>query len=178
MNYFDISLSLILLWSFYKGLSNGLIRELASLAALVLGVYGAIRFSTQTKEFFSPFLAQYGLLDEEITVIIAFSITFLIILFLVNLIGFFVNKIVKIVALGFLNKVLGGGFRLIKTTTLISIIIFIINTLDSSLGIIPETHKNESIFYYKSVEITSQLLKKTGQSEFFFNNNKKIKKRD
>ena len=44
MNYIDIILGILLLLSAIGGFKKGLIVELASLAALILGIWGAIEF--------------------------------------------------------------------------------------------------------------------------------------
>ena len=45
MNTLDIILAVILIFGFVRGLSRGLFVEVASLLALILGIYGAIHFS-------------------------------------------------------------------------------------------------------------------------------------
>ena len=44
MNYLDIILAIPLLWGLYKGISKGIVKELAALIALA-GVYGAVHFA-------------------------------------------------------------------------------------------------------------------------------------
>ena len=51
MNYIDIVIGLLLLFAAIGGLRKGLISELASLAALILGIWGAIEFSYITSDF-------------------------------------------------------------------------------------------------------------------------------
>ena len=51
MNWLDIVLAIPLLWFMYKGFRNGLIIELASLAALILGIYVALHFSFYVKDY-------------------------------------------------------------------------------------------------------------------------------
>ena len=48
LNYFDVMAMILLLWSAYRGITKGFLIMAASLAALVLGVWGAIRFSDLT----------------------------------------------------------------------------------------------------------------------------------
>jgi len=45
MSFLDIILGLLLAYGLYKGLKNGLFVELASLVALIAGIFGAIHFS-------------------------------------------------------------------------------------------------------------------------------------
>ena len=51
MNFIDIVLGVLLLYGLYKGVKNGLFVELASLAALIAGIYGAIHFSYLTADY-------------------------------------------------------------------------------------------------------------------------------
>ena len=45
MNIFDIIIAALLLFGFVRGVMKGLFVEVASLVALIAGVYGAIHFS-------------------------------------------------------------------------------------------------------------------------------------
>ena len=45
MGILDIVLGLLLIYGLYKGLKNGLFVEIASIIALIAGLYGAIHFS-------------------------------------------------------------------------------------------------------------------------------------
>jgi membrane protein required for colicin V production len=44
VSFIDIVLGLLLLYGLFKGVQNGLLVELASILALVAGLYGAIHF--------------------------------------------------------------------------------------------------------------------------------------
>jgi membrane protein required for colicin V production len=83
MNTFDIIISALLLFGFIRGLFKGLFVEVASLVALIAGVYGAIHFSY----FVGDFLANSVEWDEKFVTIISFSITFAIIVLVIALIG-------------------------------------------------------------------------------------------
>ena len=45
MNVFDIIIASLLLFGFVRGIMKGLFLEVASLVALIAGVYGSIHFS-------------------------------------------------------------------------------------------------------------------------------------
>ena len=45
MNIFDIVIAALLIFGFVRGVMKGLFVEVASLVALIAGVYGAIHFS-------------------------------------------------------------------------------------------------------------------------------------
>lgn len=143
MNYIDIILGLLLLFSAINGFRNGLIAEMASLAALVLGVWGAIEFSDVTAEFL---IDNFNLKSSHLN-IISFIVTFVVIVILVHIVGNVVNKLVDVAMLGFLNKLAGLLFGILKSALILSIILVIFDKINSDIDIIPEKAKEESRLY-------------------------------
>ena len=60
MSFIDIVLGLLLIYGLFKGIKNGLLVEIASIIALIGGLYGAIHFSYITGDY----LAMLGLLNK------------------------------------------------------------------------------------------------------------------
>ncbi len=143
MNYIDLILLIFLLWSAYRGFRNGLIIEVASLAALILGIFGAIKFSYMT----SDFLVEKFEMTTQYLPLISFAITFVIIVVVVHLLAKALDKLVKAVALGFINRILGVLFGVIKTAFILSIILVILNTIDRKTHFLPEEKIEESLLY-------------------------------
>lgn len=143
MNYFDIIFIVLLAWSAYKGYLKGLIYQAASLAALLLGIFGAIKFSDVTSTFLRVKLD----VTSEYLPIIAFAITFVLIVILVHFIGKLVEKLVKAVALGMANKILGIAFGLLKSAFIISVILTGINAINKNTQLIPEEQIEKSLLY-------------------------------
>ena len=73
MSIIDIVLGALLLFGLIRGAMKGLFVEVASLVALVLGVYGAIHFSG----FAAELLESKVDWSEKTINIVAFAITFL-----------------------------------------------------------------------------------------------------
>jgi len=136
MNIFDIILLIPLIWFAYKGFVNGLAIELASLLALILGIFISYRFSV--------FVGDKIGLDGKYAGILAFIITFIAVVVLVHLLGKVVDKAFSLVSLGFINKLAGIVFGILKIALILSIILYFINTLDSKRLIISEKTRNES----------------------------------
>ena len=143
MNYIDLILLILLLWSAYRGFKNGLIIEAASLAALILGIFGAIRFSGLTADIL---VTKFGWETQYLS-LIAFAITFVIIVILVHLLAHAIDKLVKAIALGFINRILGILFGILKTAFILSIILVILNTIDRKTHFLPEDKIDESLLY-------------------------------
>ena len=91
MNYLDVIIGLILLLFAYKGLKKGLIVEAFSLAAFLIGIYGAMYLSDITAKGLAKIIDA----PQEIMTIIAFIITFIIIAILVTFICKLISKIVE-----------------------------------------------------------------------------------
>ena len=143
MNYLDIILAVPLLWGLYKGISKGIIKELATLIALIAGIYGAVHFADNI----NPYLKEQFTIESSFLPIVSFAITFIIIVLAVKLIGFIIDKVVKAVALGIISRILGGVFGVLKTAFILSALLLIINTFDYYLKLIPIEQKKQSVLY-------------------------------
>lgn len=143
MNYIDIVLGLLLVFSAISGFRKGLVVELASLAALVLGIWGAIEFSYVTSEF----LVENFDMQTKYLNIISFILTFVVIVILVHVIGSVVNKLVETVMLGFINKLAGLAFGILRAALILSIILVVFDKIDEDVQILSPEAKSESRLY-------------------------------
>ena len=143
MNYLDIILVIPLLWGLYKGISRGIVKELATLVALIAGIYGAVHFADNIH----PYLKEQFAIESSFLPIISFAVTFIVIVLAVKLIGFIVDKILKAVALGIISRLLGGVFGVLKTAFILSALLLIINTFDYYIKLIPVEQKKQSVLY-------------------------------
>ena len=100
MSIIDIILAALLLFGFIRGLFKGLFVEIASLLALVLGIYGAIHFSN----YAATFLQAKVDWDEQAINVTAFAITFVVIVLAIALAGKALTKLANFAALGILNN--------------------------------------------------------------------------
>lgn len=149
MSFLDIVIGILLVWGLYKGLKNGLFVEVASLVALIAGLYGAIHFSYIAGDY----LAEKFDWSEQYLKIAAFLITFFVIIIVVNLAGKFLTKIADFAMLGLLNKVAGGLFGMLKVAIILGALLIFFERLTSSFDIINEETKQESVFYEPIKEI-------------------------
>ena len=143
MNYLDIIILAIVAWSLIRGFKNGLFVEIASVAALVLGIWGSIRFSgyTQLK------LIEWFDMQGQYLGVIAFIVTFILIVVAVHFLANALDKLLKAVALGFVVRLLGMLFAVIKSVLIMSIVLVLLNTIDRNSKLISQKNKEESILY-------------------------------
>lgn len=143
MNYFDIIILIPLLWFGYRGFKKGLIIELASFVALILGIYCALQFSGITASLISPLFGS----ETRYMPVIAFALTFVIVVILVHLVAKIADKLAKAIALGFLVRILGVVFGVLKIVFIISIILNLLNRFDIESTIITKDFRNGSVLY-------------------------------
>ena len=115
----------------------------ASLAALVLGIFGAIKL----RSVFASLLDSVFNISPDYINVIAFSVAFVSIVVLVNLVAFLVDKLIKAVALSFVNRLLGMGFGLLLTAFVISMILWPVNQINAERQIIKPERIEGSILY-------------------------------
>ncbi len=141
MNYFDIIVGGLLLLALLKGFKKGLVIELATLAALVLGIWGAVEFSGITEQYLSQHI------NSDHIGLIAFFVTFILIVIGVHIIAKMLDKLVSAVALGLINRILGAAFSVLKYAFIISVLLAVFNSFDKNFNIIPDKQKESSILY-------------------------------
>lgn len=143
MNYIDIILLIIIVLSAFGGFKNGLVTELASLAALILGIWGAIHFSDIT----TGLLIKYFDLQSGHLNIISFGVTFIVIVILVHIVGNVVSNMVDTGMLGATNKLGGMVFGVLRSILFLSIVLMVFDRIDRDVEILPEDVKAKSRMY-------------------------------
>ena len=143
MTLIDIILGSLLLFGLIRGFMKGLFVEVASLVALIAGVYGAIHFSTFAAELLDSKLDW----DEKYINIVAFAVTFVIIVLVIALAGKALTKLANFAALGILNKLLGGVFGALKIGLILSVLLIVFNNMNNTIPFADEEDLKESILF-------------------------------
>lgn len=134
MTYIDIVILFIILVSCGFGLYKGFVREVLGLTALVLAFviafysyssgYPQVWLPVGTTDYsFSIFDINIGGYDVAATVI--FVLVFLLVLLLGRLLSNFLGQMVSASPLNLFNRLLGGGFGLLRGTVIIIALIML-----------------------------------------------------
>ncbi len=143
MGFLDLILGLLLLWGLFRGVKNGFLVELASIIALIAGLYGAFHFSYLAADF----LHDRWQWDEKYMNLLAFLITFILIVIAVNIIGKLLTKIADIVMLGLLNKLAGGIFGAFKVAVILGAFLVFFDRVNTRFEFLGESAKKDSVLY-------------------------------
>ena len=156
MNFLDIILIIPIIWLAYKGFRKGLIIELTSLLALILGVYISYYFSNYTADF----LRDMFNVGKKYMSILSFAVTFIVVVIAVFAIGKMLEKFIDIILLGFINKIAGSFFGILKAVFVFSVIIYIINGFDHNHNIISNKLRDNSLLYNPISSVAEIILPK------------------
>ncbi|TXE16312.1 CvpA family protein [Psychroserpens burtonensis] len=143
MAVIDIILGALLLFGLIRGVMKGLFVEVASLVALIAGVYGAIHFS----DFAAKFLDSKLDWEEKYINIVAFAVTFTIIVLIIALAGKALTKLADFAALGILNKLAGGVFGALKFGLILSILFIVFDNMNNTIPFTDKQELEDSILY-------------------------------
>jgi membrane protein required for colicin V production len=102
MNWLDIVIIIFLAVSVISGIMSGFIKTLFSLVGLIVGVVLAGRFYISLAERLT-FIS-----DENTAKIVAFILIFAVVSIIAAILGVIFTKIVSAMALGWINRLLGG----------------------------------------------------------------------
>lgn len=143
MSVLDIILAALILFGLVRGLMKGFFVEIASVVALVAGVYGAIHFSN----YAATFIDENSQWDEKTVNILAFAVTFVIIVLVIALAGKALTKLADFAALGILNKLLGALFGALKVAVILSVVLIVFDSLNRAIPFTDEKTIEDSVLY-------------------------------
>ena len=153
MELVDIILGGLLAYGFVKGLWKGLFAELASVVALLLGMFIAVKFSGLVGTMFEGHLG-----NPKYASITAFLLTFIGVVVGVILLAKVFTKIADFSGLGLLNRILGGFFGLVKMALIVSVALNFFLKLNSNNTFASQQTLEESMFFNPVLSISTYIF--------------------
>ena len=150
MSFIDIVFTALLGYALFTGLKNGLFVEIASFGSLIIGIFVAIKFSHMVRLTLEDTIKT----NPKYIEIIAFAITFLIVVVGIHLLAKVFTSIFSFAYLGWLNKLGGAVFSLLKTILMLSVVISLFQKININHILVKEETLNNSIFYNPIQEVS------------------------
>ena len=150
MSFIDIVFTALLGYALYNGLKNGFFVELASFGSLIIGIFVAIKFSHIVRFSIEDLIK----INPKYIEIVAFAITFLLVVVGIHLLAKFFTSILSLAYLGWLNKLGGAVFSLLKTVLMLSVVISLFQKININHILVKEETLNNSIFYNPIQEVS------------------------
>lgn len=154
MTILDILLLIPLGWLVFLGWRKGVIREAATLAGIVAGIWAAVNLSKLVANLLG--------LTGTSAILIAFFITFVGALVLTYLLGRSIERLVKSAHLSLANKIGGATLGMAKALCILAVILNGIVLLDKNEELINRETREKSLLYtpvYKTGNLLISSLK-------------------
>ncbi len=134
MYILDIIIIVLLASAAIFGAMKGIIRQVFGLLALFLGVYCAFKFSSWAAHYIAMWLHT----GEQLTRILAFSVTFIAVMIAVILIGRLIARLASLAALGVIDKILGSVFSVFKVMCILCVLLYIVQHFNGQFHFLRE----------------------------------------
>ena len=154
MQIIDIIILILLLAGAITGFRKGFIKQLASLAGLVVGLLAAKMLYGVVAD------KMIGTITENATFahILAFVLIWIVVPILFTLVASLLTKAFEIISLGWLNRLLGAALGAVKWLLFISLFICVLEYIDSDNQIVNKETKETSQLYYPVKELAGLFM--------------------
>ena len=149
MNWLDITLLCLAGIGFVKGLFDGVIKQVVSLIALLVGIF----FCTKAALWLRGYILALGWFPEQGVTVLSYVAGFLSIVGVILLAGEILTRVVGATPLSVLNHLAGGVLGLCFMMAFISLLLNGMEMIDKGSVLIPRGAKVESRFYNSVKEI-------------------------
>ena len=125
MSIVDIVLALLILAGAFGGYKDGFLLSLFSFVAIILGVLGGFKLMGEAMVL----LGQNYKVDASVLPYVAFALVFIIIVVCVGILGRIIKSAIQKSLLGVADQIAGALFGIAKTAFMLSVVIWIIDSL-------------------------------------------------
>ena len=143
MSIIDIILLICFVPAVVNGIRKGFISQVISIVSIIAGVWVSYEFSTIVAEW----IGQYIQASENVLHLVAFALIMVGVFLLLALLARLIEGLVNFVMLGWLNKLLGVVFALIKSGLIIGLVIMAFNSLNNNFHLVNEQLLADSTLY-------------------------------
>ena len=143
MNILDAIILICLIPAIFQGLRKGFISQAISIISLIVGIWASARFADIVTEWVS----QYITASEQVMKIVAFVIILTVVFIALGLIGRLLEKILNFAFLGWINKLAGVAFSLMKAFLILGLIAIAFNSINTTLELVKPETISDSVLY-------------------------------
>lgn len=139
----DIILLLCFIPAIISGLTKGLVKQVADIVTIIVAAWAAYFFSTGL----GTFLGKYVSWDPAVLKVVSFVLIVIIVALALGLISSIVTKALSALSLGFLNKLFGLVFAVLKCALILALLIQLFEVLNGTLHFMRENALEDAVVY-------------------------------
>jgi len=144
MAVLDIILLVCFAPAIVAGISKGFVKQLVDIASILVGTWMAFRFARMVSEWLG---AQISGIDPKLLYVISFAIILVAAVLILNLVGQMICRVIKIASLGWMNRLAGLVFGILKVALLLGLGIMIFEGLNAKWELVhPDTLKDAVVY--------------------------------
>lgn len=143
MGIVDIILLLCFIPGIVRGISKGFVHQIISLASIFIGAWLAVKFSALV----SNWLTNYMQLDPKVLKIISFAIIVLLAILLLYWLGELITNAFKATDMGWLNRLLGLVFSIVKVALILGLLIMLFDGLNDKIHLFKPEVFDDAVLY-------------------------------
>ena len=143
MNIIDIILLICFIPAVIQGIRKGFISQVISIVSLVFGIWMSARFASAV----SAWLAQWITASGHVLEIVAFALILVVVFLVLGALGKLLEATIKLIMLGWLNKLLGVVFALLKTGLIVGPVIMAFSSLNDTFSHVKPETLSQSVLY-------------------------------
>ncbi len=143
MNILDIILLICFIPSLVQGFRKGFISQVIAIISIIAGVWLSVRFA----DMVCGWLCQYIEGSEQVLKVVAFALIFVLVIAALFLLGKLIEGTIKLIMLGWLNRLLGVLFSLLKAGLIIGLVIMAFCSLNDTFKFVSEETLSSSVLF-------------------------------
>ena len=143
MNILDIILLICFVPAAIQGFQKGFISQVIAIISIIAGVWLSVQFASEV----TVWLAQYIQGSEQVLKVVSFALIFIAVIAGLALLGRLVEGTVKLIMLGWLNRLLGVVFSMVKAALIVGLVIMAFCSLNNTFQLVSEDVLNQSVLF-------------------------------
>lgn len=163
MNLFDILIIIILLYCLVRGIFRGLLKELSSLVGVLGGFYAAYTYYHEVGKLLNRWIDNPNYVN-----ILSFLLVFICVFLIISILGIIIKYILKIVFLGWVDRIFGAVFGILKGILIASVLLIVFTAFLPDSSDIIKTSKTSHYLAgisNKMIKVTPKDLKREYQKK-------------
>lgn len=143
MNILDIILLICFVPAVVQGFRKGFISQVIAIISIIAGVWLSVQFASPV----TAWLAQYIQGSEQVLKVVSFAMIFIAVAAVLAILGKLIEGTVKLIMLGWLNRLLGVIFSLIKAGLIVGLVIMAFCSLNNTFNFVSEETLSQSVLF-------------------------------
>ena len=143
MNILDAIILICFIPAIIQGIRKGFIAQVIAIVSIVAGIWLSFKFSN----LIASWLGNYIQASGNVLHIVAFALILILVILGLAAIGKLIEATIKIIMLGWLNKLLGVVFALLKCALIVGLVIMAFHSINSTFHLVSEETLSGSMLY-------------------------------